>query len=150
VVVLTAMIPSISNSRAAAVISPISWLGKWGPSLIRIGISRSRPASSKRTPPTSKPQKRIWIDEFGWPVKNTVEEKPQTYPPVTPEVQAELISYVINMIEFKAEDWKIDRLFYYRLADSPGGGEWDENTGLLDDKGVAREGFGAFKAAVEK
>jgi hypothetical protein len=95
---------------------------------------------------SNETRKRIWIDELGWPVENTEEQEHPTHPPVSQEIQADLLKSTFNTIKTLPDSWTVDRIFYYDLADSPGKPNWDSNTGLLDDNLNPRPAWEAFKA----
>jgi hypothetical protein len=101
---------------------------------------------------SGEPKKRIWIDELGWPVENPEESgssKEPTHPPVNKEIQAELIKVTFNTIKSLPDKWAVDKVFYYDLADKPGGVNWAENSGLLDDNKNPRPAWNTFLAEVK-
>jgi hypothetical protein len=112
---------------------------------VRAGIKRFQHALEVVEGGSSEPRKRIWIDELGWPVKNLTEEAPQTHPPVSVQVQAELLRSTFTMIKAKSKDWAIDKVFYWNSRDSSGG-EWDQSCGLVTAQNDFRLAWSAFQA----
>jgi Concanavalin A-like lectin/glucanases superfamily len=110
------------------------------------GLIKKFRIALNRAEGSNETKKRIWIDELGWPVENTEEQEHPTHPPVSKEIQADLLKSTFNTIKSLPDSWTVDRVFYYDLADSPGKPNWDSNTGLLDDNLNPRPAWEAFKA----
>jgi hypothetical protein len=85
--------------------------------------------------------KKIWITELGFPVASDNHEK---FPPVTPSVQAKLITASFDMIQGAATKLGIAHLFLFnsRGRDMP---QWEWHCGLREASGKFRpEAWHAF------
>jgi hypothetical protein len=96
--------------------------------------------------PMAKP---IWITEIGFPVVSPGYEGlgDEKHPPVSKEVQGELVNEVFRAVQAKAgsgsKEDNIDHLIYYNLQDEDDG-RWDHHTGL---RGAYFNGVAAFRPA---
>ncbi len=74
--------------------------------------------------------KEIWITELGWPVAVGDEG----HPPVSAELQAELLKASAEMIKNRRVEYKINRVFYTADFDFPGESSWAYHCGLVRPK----------------
>jgi hypothetical protein len=103
---------------------------------------------------TASPEKAVWVTEFGWPTEYSgSEQNKKAVPPVSLQLQGELITAAFR--EFRAHEaaFKIARVFYYNLADLPNGA-WPGACGLRaaasgqgSGGSVKRPGWTAFAEA---
>jgi hypothetical protein len=87
--------------------------------------------------------KPTWVTEIGWPVGKYSNQG--TFPPVSEELQQELINATFNRIEADHNELGVKHLFYYNLQDDPGGLDiWDTHTGLRKWSGKNRQAWKAY------
>lgn len=88
--------------------------------------------------------KSLWVTELGWPLLAIDEKEETKFPPVSPSVQAELLTSAFSQIQGKAAAWNIKVVIWdsYRSIADP---HWDRNMGLRTFQGKFLESWTRFQ-----
>jgi ricin-type beta-trefoil lectin protein len=93
-------------------------------------------------------EKKIWVNEIGWPVKGPITPNDGSHVPVSEDIQRDLLNSTFNMIKANhgADRFNIENVFYYNTQDYEENDpawdhySWDYRSGLREELRPYEEG----------